>query len=518
MKLPGSKKHPVHKVQLIFPPMVFSKFQSRQTAMYPLGLGYIAAVLERDGYKVGMVDCPSEGFETLVDIGKNRYIYGLTENEIRERIERMRPEAVGISCLFSTLEKQMSMVARIAKEVDPNIIVICGGPHVSAFYNRVINNPNIDYCIVGEGEEKIIDLLEALNNKRPFTTLDSICYRSNDEIIYQPRTSWIKDLDQIPYPARHLLDLEHYFKIGKVQGLRLEGESSPRIAQMTTSRGCPFTCNYCAKDATWGSKFRTRSPNNVLDEMEHLIREYGIEHFAFQDDNLTADMKRAAKIFDGITERNFNITWEAHNGLGVNYLNRELLEKMKASGCTSFTIAVESANDAILASANKPNFIKKAPSIVAIAKELGIEVRGFFMIGFPGETLEEVWNTVKYARSLQLAVSAFALVTPLPGTLLYQQCIDNGIISEQELDFEDLSFGAIDFPLSKVPVEQLKAIRKIEWLRTVMMDEYGNFNHEINMKQEEIMEELNNGLLLFPDNSEIQQLYQQAQKHYAHAK
>ena len=467
-KSPASKFRPVQKVQLFFPPMVFSKYQSRQTALFPLGLGYIASVLEQEGLDIELVDCPSEGYDTLVDIGKDRFVYGLTEEQIRARIERFRPDAIGISCLFSTLEKRMMIVARIAKEVDPNIVVFVGGPHVSAFFKRVIQDPAIDYCVIAEGEHGAVELTRALNGKQELADIGALCYRDGADIVVQPRTGWISVLDDLPFPARHLVDFERYFQIGKVQGVRLDSTGELRLAQMTTSRGCPFQCTYCAKNVTWGTRYRTRSTKSVLDEMEYLIETYGVQRFAFQDDNFTADMVRAAEICDGIVKRKLNITWEAHNGLGVNYLSPELLEKMKASGCVSFTIAVESATDATLARVQKPNYIRHAPPIVKKAKELGIEVRGFFMIGFPGESIDEVWKTVEYARELNLAVAAFALVTPLPGTRLYHECVEAGMIDESTIDFEDFSFGAFELQLSQVPVHALKVIHKIEWLKTVL--------------------------------------------------
>jgi len=512
--LPDSRIRPVRRVQCIFPPMVFSRFQSRQTALFPLGLGYIAAVLEREGYEVAMVDCPSEGYDTQLDIGKERYVYGLSAGEIRRRIETFRPDAIALSCLFSTLEKRMLMVARIAKEVDPDIVVFCGGPHVSAFYGRLAQDPAVDYCILGEGERIAVDLLAALNAGAGLERIGGLCYRRDGQVVVQPRGPYIENLDEIPYPARHLVDQEIYFRIGRTQGLRLDGEQRLRLTQMTTSRGCPFQCTYCGKSVTWGKGYRTRSAKNVLDEMEHLISAYGIQRFAFQDDNFTADMKRAAEIFDGIVERKLNITWEAHNGLGVNFLNDELLEKMKASGCVSFTIAVESANDATLRRVRKPNYIKTAPPVVRKAKELGIEVRGFFMIGFPGESLEEVRRTVEYARQLNLAVTAFALVTPLPGTVLYRECVEAGMIDEATVDFEDFSFGAFDLQLSRVPVDQLKAIRKIEWLKTVMLDDQGQLKRDIHMNPQDALEELRNGLALFPNEPELQRLYSEALAFY----
>jgi radical SAM superfamily enzyme YgiQ (UPF0313 family) len=155
-----------------------------------------------------------------------------------------------------------------------------------------------------------------------------------------------------------------------------------------------------------------------------------------------------------------------------------------------------------------------APPLVTAAKALGIEVRGFFMIGFPGETLDEVYKTVAYARNLSLAVSAFALVTPLPGTTLYNECVQAGLIDEATIDFEDNSFGAFELQLSKVPVHQLKAIRKIEWLKTVMLDEKGELKRNIPLSSSDALEELQNGMKLFPDQDELRTLYNSALAFY----
>ncbi len=511
---PDSLIRPVRRVQLLFPPMVFPRFQSRQTALFPLGIGYIASVLLQHDYDVALLDCPSSGYDQIVSIGKDRAVYGLTLAQIRAQLEQFQPDAVGISCLFSTLERRALEVARLAKELNPNVVVICGGPHISGYYRRVIQDPAVDYCVIGEGERTIVDLLAALNAGREPNDTDGLCYRRNGQVRVLPRTNYIENLDEVPFPARQLVDQETYFRIGKTQGLRLDGEQRQRVIQLTTSRGCPFQCWYCAKGVTWGKSFRTRTAKNVLDEMEHCIEHYGATRFAFQDDNLTADMDRAAAIFDGIVERRLNITWEAHNGLGVNFLSPELLEKMKASGCVSFTIAVESANAATLRRVQKPNYIRLAPPIVRKAHELGMEVRGFFMIGFPGETLPEVQNTIAYARSLNLAVAAFAIVTPLPGTRLFKECVEDGLIDEATVDFEDLSFGAFDVQLSQVPVEQLKAIRKIEWLRTVLLDPDGELKANVALDPRDAREELENGLRLFPGEPEVQRIYELAARRY----
>ncbi len=504
-----SIRRSVRRVQLFFPPMVFPKFQSRQTALFPLGLGYIASALRGVGHEVELIDCATEGYHTLTDIGQDRTVYGLTEAEIRARIERFRPEMIGLSCLFSTLERRMLEIARIAKEVDPNIVVVCGGPHVSAYYARLTRRETVDFCVIGEGEDVIVGLCEALNGRRAIESVHALCYRRDGRIVTQPRTGYIESLDALAYPARDLVDMERYFAIGEPQGLRLDGEKRVRVTNLTTSRGCPFQCTYCGKHVTWGKEYRAQSAEGVVDELEYLIEKYGVEHVAFQDDNFTADMDRAARMFDLMVERKLNVSWEGPNGLGVNFLSPELLEKMKASGCSSFTIAVESANSATLRRVKKPNYIKLAPPIVKKAQELGIEVRGFFMIGFPGETLDEVQKTVGYAREMNLAVTNFAIVTPLPGTPLFDELVELGMLDLDTLDFEDFAYGGFNIQLSQIPVEQLKLIRKIEWMRTMFMESDGNLKRHIRLKRRDVLDELAKGMALFPGNADIAQMHQQ---------
>ena len=513
--LPDSLRRSIRRTQLFFPPMVVPKLQSRQTSLFPLGLGYIGSVLEAEGMDVSLVDCATEGYDTLIDIGKDRIAYGLTREQIRQRIVDYKPDLVAVSALFSTLEKRMLMIAEIAKEVDPNIVVVAGGPHVSAFYERLIRNPAVDYCVIGEGEEIIAHLLHALNGSYRFEDIGGLCRRDGGSVIVQSRTSYIENLDKVARPARNLVDMETYFRIGEPQGIRLEGRRGRRSVSMTTSRGCPFQCTYCGKGVTWGKAYRTQGVEYVLDEMEHLIETYGADHFAFQDDNFTADMERAAAIFDGMVERGFNITWEAPNGLGVNFLSPSLLEKMRASGCDDFTIAVESANDATLRRVRKPNYITLAPPVTEKAKELGITVRGFFMIGFPGETREEVMRTVEYARRLDLAVTNFSIVTPLPGTPLYTECVEAGMIDPDTVDFEDFAFGAFELELSEVPVAELKAIRKAEWMRTMFLDADGRFRSDRGHKKSYVIDEITKGMEHYPDNETIHQIRDVAMAYFA---
>jgi len=511
VKARGSKS--IDRVMLVYPPMVFPKLQSRQTVMFPMGIGYIAAVLEEE-FDVSILDAALQGYDHVVDVGNGRVAYGLSDSQLVEAIGRFNPQLVGVSCLFSSLHNQVLRVAKCAKQVDSEIVTVVGGPHASALPGRVLADGNVDFCVIGEGEGTMLELVRGLSSGRDVSSIAGLAFRDSGSgrvVITQKRTP-MENLDDLPRPARHLVDMERYFGIGKLQGLRLDGaQSKPlRIVQVATSRGCPHNCTFCGVRATWGRSFRMRSAENVLDEIEQLIETYGAERIAFQDDNLTVHRKRAAAIFDGMVDRGLNVTWEAHNGLQASTLNDELLEKMKRSGCVSFTVGIESGTPEILRRVKKPVNLKTLPRTIRKAQDLGMDVRGFFIIGFPGETLQQVQRTCKLARSLQLSVTAFAILTPLPGSQLYEECVEDGLIDEDQLVFESLSFGGMGLQLSEVPVEELMRIRKIEWLLNVFADDQGNLKRSVPVSPEEMLGELENGLALYPDSEEVRKLYDQA--------
>jgi magnesium-protoporphyrin IX monomethyl ester (oxidative) cyclase len=247
-----------------------------------------------------------------------------------------------------------------------------------------------------------------------------------------PKTKFIENLDELPFPARHLLPMEEYSKAVSPHS----GIKRTPFASMITSRGCPARCTFCVLRKIWGLAYRTRSPDNVLDEIEHLIKEYGIREIHFEDDNLTADKKRAMAIFDGIIKRKFNITWNCPSGTALFALDEELLTKMKESGCYSISIAIESGNKDVLRNLmRKPINLDKAPRIVNAARELGLKIKGFFILGYPRETKKQMQETVDFAANLGLDWALFFIATPIPGSELLEMCKKGNYLVNENLDY-----------------------------------------------------------------------------------
>ena len=502
----------IRKVLLIYPSMIFDKIQSRKTAIFPLGLGYIAGTLANE-FEVKMLDSSLEGYDNIRSLPNGKTVYGLEDRDIKSVMEGFLPDAVLVSCLFSSLHFQTIRVTRLAKEVSEKIVTIVGGPHPSAVPHFFLRERSIDYCILSEGEYTALKLLKTIDQgKKPQNSIDGVGFRSEGKPLLIPKKNYITNLDKLPFPARQLVELDRYFAIGRVQGLRLDGkrEKPMRIIQMLATRGCPNRCTYCAKSVVWGNKYRTRSSHNIIEEISHLVDTYQAERIAFQDDNLTINRNFIMSFLDALIQAKLPVKWEAHNGLEIDTLDEQLLDKMKASGCVSFTAAIESGTQEILQKVKKKVDLQRAKETIRYAQSIGLDVRGFFMLGFPGETREQIQKTCEYARSLNLSVTAFALVTPLPGTELWIHCEKEGLVNLDTIDFENLSFGGLDLQLSEVPVSELYKIRKIEWLKNAFADTEGNLKRNLLISKEELLSEIEKGIRLYPDDKELARLFSQA--------
>jgi anaerobic magnesium-protoporphyrin IX monomethyl ester cyclase len=429
----------IKKVMLVYPPVTrppdFSSKIVRVSSFFPLGIAYLAASLEKAGrYQLRIMDALIDGYTNkgtiLEDGGKIRY--GLTDEEIAKRIESFAPDALLVSCLFSAIQWDMNNVCRIAKQVDPAIITIVGGAHPGAMPIEVLKQYGaIDFVGIGEGEVTIVELLKTLEDEGDLAKLDGIAYREHGVPKCLPKTRYIENLDSLPFPARHLFDMKKYLSNASAHSTFRQ---TP-FTQMITSRGCPYKCAFCALGNHWGSKQRMRSAENVLDEIECLVKTYGIKEIHFEDDNLTANKERAIAIFDGMIERGFGISWNVPSGMAVSTLSEELLVKMKASGCYSVSLAIESGNQDVLKHLmNKPVNLKGLPGLVRKIREVGMDARGFFILGYPGETKETIKQTIDFARNLELDWAYFFIASPLPNTKMYKTCIEKGYIKEEDFD------------------------------------------------------------------------------------
>jgi anaerobic magnesium-protoporphyrin IX monomethyl ester cyclase len=424
----------IERALLIFPPVTSSP-QSMKQCQVPLGVAYLAAVL-RDACEVKVLDAAVEGYHHEEKTGPGNFRYGLPFAEIEKRIAEVQPDLVGISCISSSQFQNVLEICRSAKRVDREILTITGGSHPTFLPESSLAHPELDLVARGEGEFTLRELVTASRQGRGPEGIAGLAYRRNGQVLVAPdRTP--APLDEIPFPARDLFPLEKYFFSSLPMGSVYKRKP---FINLITSRGCPYRCTFCSSTTFWGNAYRTRSVENVLEEMDYLVNKLGVREFKFFDDNLTADQARAREIFQGMIARRFNVTWNTPNGIHVTHLDDELLDLMKASGCYELTLAVESGDPDVLRNIiHKPTKLAEVEAAAKLMRKKGIGSHGFFIIGFPGETREQIQRTLDFSRQLDLDRISCFTANPLPGTELYRICKEKGYISD------DYSFDLIDY-------------------------------------------------------------------------
>jgi magnesium-protoporphyrin IX monomethyl ester (oxidative) cyclase len=418
----------IKKVLLFVPPVFTFKDNLDVNPLPPLGLGYIGAVLENNGIEVKIIDCIMEGWHKRVDVRENIIRIGLSFKKIEDVIRNYCPDIIGVNNLFTVQRKNAHEIYKIAKKVDKNIITIAGGGHPTVMPELVLRDENVDYVVIGEGEDTIIDLIAVIEGRKDVSDLDGVGYKRGNKIEIIPKTKFIIDLDTIPFPARHLLNMEKYFGLHASHGIRKRKRFSPII----TSRGCPARCTFCSAYKAWGRRYRFRSPENVILEMKQIKERYGIEELMFEDDNLTANPKRAEKIFDLMIQEKLNFIWDTPNGIAVFSLNERLIDKIKKSGCYKINLALESGSQYVLENIiKKPVKLDKAKALVRYARSIGLDVGLFFIIGLPGETKSQIMETFDLAKVLKIYDPWVSVATPYPGTELYKLCLEKGYLGDK---------------------------------------------------------------------------------------
>lgn len=418
---------------LIFPPM-FDIRHVDTMVVPPTGIASLGAYI-RDDVEVRLLDALVEDPSHRVAVTDKIELVGLGYDEIVARVREFEPDLVGFSCVFSNQFASIRELARrLRKEANPETILVAGGTHPSFMPERTLQTTELDYVVLGEGETTLRGLIEAHNHGKGVDVLDGIAFRDGDSIRVNPRENYIEDLDQLPFPARDLLPMEKYFQVNVPMGLHWRRR---RNAPIVTSRGCPCNCSFCSSTVHWGKRYRYRSPENVLAEMEHLRDAYGIEELKFQDDNLTMPRWRAEALFKGMIEQGLAMPWNTPNGVAIWTLDEELIKLMKKSGCYEFTLAVESGDPWVLKNiVKKPLKLEKAVEVAALARKHGMATVGYFIIGFPGENMDQIRNTLRFALDLKLDYIIPFIYNPLPGSELWRVCREKGYIPE-DYHYED---------------------------------------------------------------------------------
>lgn len=442
------------KVTLVQPSIKVKK-REFYAAAPPLGLCYLASVLERAGHRVNIVDGMVEG--TIRNEDGFRRI-GMSMEELAPRVSDSHPDVVGISCMYSLMWEDVARLSALLRDMIPDTLQVLGGFHPSALPEDSLNTSDADCVVVGEGEETFLELVNSYSESGDFSRIKGIAFKNKDSIVLNPARPHIQDLDLIPFPARHLINMERYIQIGKAPG----SQKNRRFTTMLTSRGCPNNCIFCSIKTVWGRKWRARSPENVVDEIEELVKRYRIKEFHFVDDNISLNKERMNRICDLIIERNLDISWMTPNGVYVTTLDRDLLFKMKKSGCYQLAFGIESGNEHVLRDIiHKPLSLTRAKDVIRYARETGIWTHGFFVIGFPGETGEMIQDTLDFARNSNLDSAYFSIATPFHGTELYSLMAKEGIkISDfSKLSNVDSAAGSNNFTPEEIIEVQKRLIR-----------------------------------------------------------
>jgi magnesium-protoporphyrin IX monomethyl ester (oxidative) cyclase len=374
------------RVCLINPPYIHPRSWGMPYILPPLETAYVAALLERQ-HKVRIIDAHMEGWRNREQIDGTRNRIGLKNKEIADRIRQWSPDIVIITVRFSGWSKTAYEIASIVKNIDKNINTVLAGQHPSTRPEDCLAHPNIDFVVIGEPEHTIFELVGALEQGtiQSLKKIRGIAFNENGEKVVTPPRPAIQDLDSLPFPARHLLPMDAYFAAAKENPLR--GEISKPWATMITSRGCPYNCVFCANHNVMGRQWRGRSPENVVDEIEQLVRTYHIKQIDFYDDNMTLNKKRMETICDLIVKRGLDIEWYTPNGVRADTLDENLLTKMRKSGCKKIRIAPESGVQRVVNQIIKKDLnLKDVEKAVVLCKKVGIKVGCFFVIGLIGET------------------------------------------------------------------------------------------------------------------------------------
>ena len=301
-----------------------------------------------------------------------------------------------------------------------------GGSYASSAPGDCIRNPDVDVVCCAEGELTTFELLQALENGRPLDSVEGIVFRrDNGQVVQTPPRSLIENLDQMPMPAYHLLDLEPYICAEHTSDFT---GKKRRCMELITSRGCPYHCIYC--HSFFGKKFRARSPEHVVSEMILLHNKFAVSEFVIWDDTFTMDVQRAKDICDLIIQSGIKITLQLRGGVRAEQMDEELMAKLKDAGAETMCVGIESAVWRIQKLIKKNLKIKKVEELLGLARKYRITTIGLMMLGFPGESVEEIKESIRWARHSQLDYTFFSIVTPFPSTELYDMAVREGYFSK----------------------------------------------------------------------------------------
>ncbi|HPA25378.1 MAG TPA: radical SAM protein [bacterium] len=452
------------KILLIRPPFAVKKFYFPRFINESLGIESLAAFIE-PFHEVKILDTVAEGWNKYWENDEypTTVFQGLSLKKILKKIKNSQPDIIGISWLFSTQNESINLIIKLIRQLDTQVTIVVGGPHPSTDPGAILKeNSEINLVVYGEGE---ITLKELMDNKcQNLEKIDGLAFRKNGSIIVNKPRNFIENLDTLPLPKRNYSSRNNYSKQNLYRAfyLRLKkmfnnekivlflaekmsslpflpffyyylhnrhGREKLPAAEVITSRGCPYHCTFCAIHNIWGHRWRMRSAESVLLEIDYLVKKCGAKHINFVDDNFNASKERVLKICQGIVKNNYNITFSSSSGSYVPTLDEEILEWLKKSGMSYIRMSIESGNSDILHNVIKKNIdLSKVKDIVAVCKKIGIFTEGAFIFGIPGETVKTMEESLSFAKEVNFDRVIRFIFQPFPHTELYDLCVKNNYL------------------------------------------------------------------------------------------
>lgn len=451
------------KVLLIKPPLyVARRMLAFVSFPLPLGILQIAAVLERNGNEVQIVDCLIEKPTCYERINDEIFKIGLNWDRFQSIVKSSKPDLIGISNLFSSQADALFAACKKCKEVLPGTPLIVGGVHPTLAPLDCLKHPDIDFVGVGEGEFLMLNLVKYLKGELQKKDLLSIYFKENGQTKINGIYPKIENLDDLPLPAYHLVDFSKYFFAARYDST-VRGGSHQRWVSIITSRGCPFSCNFCNVKVLEGRKWRFRSPTHTVGELEYLYNNYGIRSFSFDDSDFTFRLERAEEIMDLLIKKKLSISFMFPNGIRADSLTKSLIKKMKKAGCEEITLAFEHGHEGFLNTVIKKGLnLRKALEAVTEISHIGIPMTGFFIFGMPGENREiHEKNIVFIYRVAKMGVIPnISLAMPLPKTELQQTAMEEGYLDKlpSSRDYLTASNSKTLFKNLALPVESYNTL------------------------------------------------------------
>lgn len=419
------------KVLFVNPPQTASKYKFMGVIAPPLGIAYMAGVLQENNIDVEILDASAEDMDF---------------KDVEKELLKRKPDLVALTALTPTIGRALE-TAQVVKETLPDAIVVMGGYHPTFNFIETLEDENVDIVIRGEGEYIMLNLVQALENQSSLHDVKGIVFedKNSKEIVVNPEAPLIQDLDELPFPALNLLPMKKYRLL----------DMDTHMTTMITTRGCPMQCSFCSSAAMHGKKIRERSVENIVDEIEYLKTNYDIDTIAFMDDTFTLKKRKVMAICDEILKRNIEIMWGCTSR--VDTLDEKLLKKMKEGGCITIFIGVESADQQQLDNMCKNTTIAKIENAFKIAHKLKIRTIASVALGMPGDTKEIMNKTVKFVHKLKPNYAIYSLATPYPGTRFYKEAFEKNLIK-----IKDWSKYTLITPILETIDCSLNDMRKIQ--------------------------------------------------------